>query len=252
MRYGICTDMEFAEGVKLAGFDYIELKTYDIALASEEEFIHIRNRLEELKLPCEAINFFYPPFLQAVGPDIDESRIDDYIEKALNRAGCLGVRMITVGSSKSRRIPEGFSVEAARQQFASQLYRMGDLGEPLGITIAIEPIRPESTNFINTIGQAADICRLTGHGAVKIMADYYQMYGAGDEIGEVNRYRDLIQHLHTIELERKCYPSNAEDKGQRELFQAYGGTRVSIEGADFTTVEVAKQALKVLRSYADR
>lgn len=252
MRFGICTDMPFAAGVKEAGFDYIELKTYDVALATEREFEEWKALLGELQLPGEAVNFFYPPSLQAVGPEIDEKKIFDYIDRALERAGRLGARMITVGSSKSRMIPEGFSAERAREQFAKQLYRMGELAAPLGITVAIEPIRPSSTNFINTIGEAVGLCGMTGHDSVKVMADYYQMYGAQDSVEEVIRYGGMIRHLHTIELERKRYPQDPEDEGQKKLFAAYRGERVSIEGADFTTVETAKTALAALKSYAGR
>lgn len=250
MRFGICTDMPYAAGVKEAGFDYIELKTYDVALAPEREFEEWKALLKELELPCEAVNFFYPPSLRMVGPDIDRKQIFEYIDRALERAGRMGARMITVGSSKSRMIPEGFPVERAREQFVEQLYRMGELAAPQGITVAIEPIRPSSTNFINTIGQAAQLCGMTGHDSVKVMADYYQMHGAGDGVEEVIRYGELIRHLHTIELERKCYPQNAEDEGQRRLFAAYRGERASIEGADFTTVETARAALAALKSYA--
>ncbi len=250
IRFGICTDMEYADGVKAAGYDYIELKTYDIALAKEAVFEEWRARLEALKLPCEAVNFFYPPSLKVVGPDIDRGSIFKYIGQALERAGRMGVSMITVGSSKSRMIPEGFTKERAMEQFAEQLYYAGELAGPLGITVAIEPIRPSSTNFINTIGQAAALCRLTGHPSVKIMADYYQMHGAGDGVGEVARYQELIRHLHTIEVERKCYPQNPGDKGQKALFSAYHGDRASIEGADFTTEQAARTALEALRSYA--
>lgn len=250
IRFGICTDMEYADGVKAAGYDYIELKTYEIALAEEAVFEEWRIRLEALRLPCEAVNFFYPPSLKVVGPDIDRGSIFHYIDQALERAGRLGVRMITVGSSKSRMIPDGFSRERAMEQFGEQLYYAGGPAARRGITVAIEPIRPSSTNFINTISQAAVLCRMTGHPSVKIMADYYQMYGAGDDVGEVVRYQELIRHLHTIEIERKRYPQNPGDNGQKALFAAYHGDRVSIEGADFTTEQAARSALQALRSYA--
>lgn len=250
IKFGICTDMVYAEGVKAAGYDYIELKAYDIALAKESLFEEWSARLTDLNLPCEAVNFFYPPSLKVVGADIDRGGIFHYIELALERAGRLGVRMITVGSSKSRMIPEGFPKERAMEQFAEQLCRAGDLAGPLGITIAIEPIRPSSTNFINTIGEAADLCQMAGHPSVKIMADYYQMYGSGETVGEVVMYQGLVRHLHTIEIENKCYPQDPGDEGQKALFAAYRGERASIEGADFTTVQTARTALQALCGYA--
>lgn len=249
IKLGICTDLEFAEGVKEAGFDYIELKTYKVALASLEELERIKEKLKKTGLPCEAMNFFYPPSMKVVGPDIDKEAINNYIQTALFRASLLGVRMITVGSSKSRMAPEGFPVAKAKEQFAGQLRRMGELAEASGITIAIEPIRPSSTNFINTIAQAVEVCRMADHPSVKVMADYYQMYGTGDPVSEISRYGKLICHLHTIDIKHKAYPSDPQDEGQRALFQAYQGESASIEGADFTTVENAVMARKALLSY---
>ena len=251
MKFGICTDIEGVSEVKKAGFDYIELKAYDVALAGEEKFWEIQRELAMAGLPCEAVNFFYPPSLSVVGPQIDKQQISSYIGRALERCERLGVRMITVGSSKSRRIPDGFSEREAREQFSGQLYQIGERAKAFGAVVAIEPIRPSSTNFINTIAQAAEVCRMTGHPAVRVMADYYQMYGAGDNVEEIAHRRELICHLHTIELERKCYPVNLEDDGQIALFQAYGGERASIEGADFTDVDTAAAALKAMRHYEE-
>ena len=253
MRYGICTDINYAGRVKKAGFDYIELKTYDVALADEKRFHQIGMQLRENEIACEAINFFYPPSLKVVGMGIDHSKIQWYIETAVARAGLLGVRIITVGSSVSRRIPDGFSEARARIQFGEQLRYAGELAGPLGITIAIEPIRPASTNFINTINEAVWLCRQVNHESVKVMADYYQMAGAGDSISELRKYSEDICHLHTIDINKKIYPLDPEDEGQNKLFQAYAkcknGTRVSLEGADFTTVQTASKALAALKNY---
>lgn len=255
MRFGICTELVHLQGVAAAGFDYIEPKVYDLALCSQEEFARLQAEVAAGPIPCEAANFFYPPDFRVVGADIDVPRIEAYIDCALERLGALGVQMVTVGSSGPRRIPDGFPREAAAEQFAAQLRRLGEGARRFPcMTIAIEPIRPASTNFINTIEEGVELCRQVGLPNVRVMADYNQMRGAGDPVDSVARYGAWLCHLHTIDVEHgNIYPYDPQDAGQRALFAAYRAVcpqgRVSVEGAPFTDVDTARRAYDALRAY---
>lgn len=256
MRFGICTDLLHLQEVAAAGFDYIEPKVYDLALCSEAEFAAIQRELAGSPIPCEAANFFYPTDFRVVGEGIDLPRIYDYIDRAVERLGALGVRMVTVGSSGPRRIPEGFPREQAARQFADQLRRIGQGAARFpGMTVAIEPIRPASTNFINTIAEGVALCQAVGLPNVRVMADYNQMRGAGDPIASITQYGSWLCHLHTIDVEHSnVYPYDPADAGQRALFAAYRAVcptgRASIEGAPFTDLATARRALQALQAYA--
>ena len=252
MRLGICTELEHIDEVAEAGFDYIEPKGSDIALMAEEDFQQLLSRKETLPIPIESVNFFYPGNMKVVGPEADREAIFRYIETAMKRFGALDVRMVTVGGSGPRRIPEGFPKEEAVKQFVSEMQYIGDLAAAYpAMTVAIEPIRPASTNFINSIAEGVDICRLVNRPNVRVMADCNQMYFADDPIESITQYADELSHLHTIDvLNGNCYPTDPENPHQRALIKAYADAvpngRISIEGAPFTTVETAARAKRAL------
>ena len=253
-RFGICTDLENIGGVAAAGYDYIEPKTYDITAAKEEEFEQMRRVVESSGIACEAVNFFYPLHFRVVGEDINEKEIYEYIELAVKRTHLLGVKNITVGSGGPRRVPDGFSKIRAEMQFGAQIRYLGDLAQKHGMTITIEPLRYASCNMINTIAQGAALSKVVGLSNVKTMADINQMTGADDFIGQIYEHGSYIGHMHTIDVENSRYPVNAEDIVQKELIRAYlavnPGGRISVEGAPFTTVEIAKKSLATLKSIA--
>ena len=252
VKFGICTDFENIEGVAQAGFDYIEPKAYDIAQATEQEFSEMRKLVEKSSISCEAVNFFYPLHFRVVGDNINEKEIREYIETAAKRTYLLGVKNITVGSGGPRRVPDGFSKVRAELQFGVQVRYLGELAGQYDMTVAIEPLRPESCNIINNIAQGAALARLINLPNVKTMADINQMMGADDFIGQIYEHAEYIGHLHTIDAENTCYPVNPDDLIQRELIRAYlavnPGGRISIEGAPFSTVENAQKCLEALKS----
>jgi len=255
MRFGICTELEYLPQVAAAGFDYIEPKVSDIAALDEAAFEALCRTVSAAPIPCEAANFFYPSDIKVVGEGIDEAAIFAYIEKAVARLGALGVKMVTVGSSGPRRIPEGFPYERAFEQFGRQLRHIGRCAEAFpDMLVAIEPIRPASTNFLNTIGETVALCRWVDHPQVRVMADYNQMNGAGESVDAIRTYGAWLCHLHTIDIEHgNGYPYDPADAGQHALFAAYRSVcpqaRASVEGAPFSDVETARRALAALRCY---
>ena len=257
MRFGICTDLEHIREVAEAGFDYIEPKGSDIARMAEEDFQKLLSEKDRLPIPIESVNFFYPGDMKVVGPEADMEKVFGYIETAIRRFGALDVKMVTVGGSGPRKIPEGFPREEAVKQFVSEMQYIGDLAAAYPtMTVAIEPIRPASTNFINSIAEGVGICRLVNRPNVRVMADCNQMYFANDPIGSITKYGNELSHLHTIDvLNGNTYPTDPENPHQNELIKAYAAAvpngRISIEGAPFTTVETAVKAKRALDAYVE-
>jgi len=252
-RFGICTDFENISGVAQAGFDFIEPKMYDIALASDGEFAAMQVAVLRSGIACEAVNFFYPPNFRVVGNDIALVEIHNYIKLALGRAVLLGVRNITVGSGPARRVPDGFSRDEAFCQFGDQVRYAGQIAAEHNITVTIEPIRPASTNLVNTIAEGAALAEYVNLPNVKTMVDLNQMLGAGDTVEMIYNYPDCIGHLHTVDVENTSYPTDPGDPLQRAFVKAYLSVnpsgRITIEGAPFTTVETAKECLNALKAY---
>lgn len=253
MRYGICTHIGNVAKVATAGYDYIELRGDWLATRSEPELDQVRQTLSNSPIRCEASNFFFPAALKVVGPAVDETEIDAYIERAVARAVALGVKIIVVGSGKSRFVPEGWSQEKARSQFAAVLQKVGCRAAQAGITVVIEAIRSASTNLINNLTEAAALCEEVAEPNVAIMADYNQMVGDRESMSSIIETGRFIKHLHVIDTVNSYFPLNLKDQGLEAFFTSvktigYQG-RISVEIHDFESVADAAQSLQLLKSW---
>jgi sugar phosphate isomerase/epimerase len=256
MRFGLCTKVDNLKKLEAAGYDYIEFRADHVAALSEPEFERVRRAAADSPLWCEALNFFFPPELKVVGPNIDQAQIAAYIERAVRRSAALGAKLLVVGSGKSRFVPEGWSKESGRSQFAAAVKAVGKAAAGAGIMVTIEAIRSSSTNLINNLKEAAGLCEEVAEPNVYIMADYNQMAGENEGMDQIVQYGKYIRHLHLIDTRNSYFPLDPGDPGQRRFFAAvreidYQG-RLSVEIHDFESTADAGRSLAVLKELANQ
>ena len=128
LQLGCCADIPVSEAardkarkIKEAGFDYIELNFQSAAALTPAERREAVSFLEELGLPCRAMNCLLPGSLPVAGPEADLGRVREYLETAFPTARELGAKTIVFGSSGARRIPVGFPRETAWVQLVGFL-----------------------------------------------------------------------------------------------------------------------------------
>ncbi len=103
VRYGVCTDFEYLEGLAQAGYDYIEPKTYDIALAPDSAFEAMRRRRSKARSPA-SLKFFYPPDSAWWEKTSIFREYTPISARRFARTGELGVKNITIGSGPARTV----------------------------------------------------------------------------------------------------------------------------------------------------
>ena len=122
---GIC-GTGHAEAAKAAGLDYLEANVTGFLMPenSDEEFAANKALAATITPPIYSANGFFPGDIKIVGPETDIERAVKYSRTALRRASEIGIKILVLGSSGSRSIPEGFSREEARKQFIDFLKRI--------------------------------------------------------------------------------------------------------------------------------
>jgi len=108
VRVGYCGPLRDVGAVKSAGFDYMEVRTSEVAALSDEDYEQLAAKLRRLALPVLAAYWFLPAEVKVTGPDIDVGRQMAYLHKAFDRVSRLGVRVIVFGSSGARQVPKDF------------------------------------------------------------------------------------------------------------------------------------------------
>jgi len=205
-------DAELAPGLAAAGYGHLELSvTHDLMPErSESDFETRLARIRALPVPCRMMNGFIDPKLRLVGPETDLNRALAWSIVAFARAERAGVRIITVGAGKPRKVPAGFEPERARAQLSHFLSRILPMAGDSGVTLAIENLNSGETNLGNSIEECLGIVEAAGP-RMRLTADLYHMLRDGDPAESLRRAMPRLVHCHVAERARRTPPGTAGD-----------------------------------------
>src|SRR5215467_970307 len=79
VRVGYCASLSDIDAVKSAGFDYIELRTSEVAALSDADYEELAARLERMQLPVPVTYQFMPPGIKITGPQANRERQMNYV-----------------------------------------------------------------------------------------------------------------------------------------------------------------------------
>lgn len=195
MKFGVCCGVEQLPLLRQFCYDYIELNFSNVTLATEKEFEEIQEQLQHYGICAESFNCFFPSGVN-LNADVDYEMIGEYAKKGFARAEQLGGKIAVLGSGGARRIPDGYDRELAVEQFVKVLHICGDIAEHHGMRIAVEPLRVSETNFINTVAEGLEICKIADHKNVKCLVDFFHLSMNGETLAAVKASGEWIIHAH--------------------------------------------------------
>ena len=234
VRIGVCT-RDFA-GASKYGFDYIEPSAADIAAMSEDDFRQFSSAVLASPIRCEAFNgLIRRPDLKVVGEQVPPDALREYLDGCLSRCRHLGASVVAWGSAGSRNVPHGFSRERAQQQIADFLRMAGDIGRRHDVIVAIEPLRHQESNILNTGAEALEMVRRVNHPNVRMIIDYYHLREENEDPRIVEVAHREIVHLHFANPHGRLWPHDlSEDDHYAEFFRYLKKTNfsggISVEG----------------------
>lgn len=253
MRLGCCTAVATnATYLSTSSVDYLEenVQNFLVPLQSDGVFsAHLDQALVSGK-PIMAANCFLPGSLPCVGPAVDLSAILGYAEVAFHRAAQTGINRIVFGSGASRRIPEGYSIERAREQFTSLLIHLAPVAARNALQVVVEPLNPGECNFITTVREGAVIVRVVAHPSIRLLADLYHMARASETAADLAAVMDLVTHVHIAEKAERTAPGVAGDDFQtffNVLQQAGYDQGMSLECGRFDLKSELESGLREVR-----
>jgi len=218
MRFGVCTGKrgaEFIETVKKAGYDYIEGTFSMVKEMEKAEFDAYSAELKCCDIKVETFNGYFPRNtgvdIKVVGEEADFSQLKEYSKIGFEKAALLGGKKVVIGSGKSRMIPEGFSCDKAKDQYAEFLNFCGDLALQYGMIVVIEPLNRKETNFINTVKDGIEMALYTGNKNVYGLADFFHFYMNGEDIADIENAGNMLRHVHVARANADRNAPETED-----------------------------------------
>ena len=258
MKIGCCisladvTKSDKISVLRRLGYDYAELPLSQIADLSDEDFKRLLTKINEL--PSEACNLFYPPSVRLTGADVNMKTVHDYTRRAVKRASELGAEIIVLGSGGAKNIPEGFPHDKAKEQFMAILQSINEIAAAYGITIVLEPLNTNESNFITTVTEGLEIVREAGCANIQLLADYYHMRMENESLNVIAEAKEHLRHVHIAAKEGRAFPKDGDGEDYKSLFDALKATgytgRVSIEGSTRNFEDDARAAVLIFKRYA--
>ena len=255
MKIGVCvrTNIEKMNLIKSIGYDYAESHCQEIASKSIEH-------LDEMKatgLPVVAANCFIG--MRVVGEEKDGDKITEYLERLFKNASYLGLKHLVFGSSGARRIPDGMSLEEGRAEIVDFLKNyVVPQAEKYNLPVAIEPLRPQECNAINTIDEGVEIAQKVNSPYIKVLADVAHMFCQNEPMDKLLEYKDWIVHAHTSNPNpdsalgcKRVYPKAGDEFKQADFIdnlKAVGVEYCSIEADVLDFEKDAAEAYEVLKN----
>ncbi|MFA6451548.1 MAG: sugar phosphate isomerase/epimerase family protein [bacterium] len=134
-----------------------------------------------------------------------EADIAGLIECCAKLGGAGLVLVPEFGVKKFMRLyPDHGDFESRKKMFAERLEMLAQRAERLGVKILLEPLNRYESFFLLTVGQGAELCRMSGSKAVRVMADLFHMGIEEDNlIGAIEANGEWISHVHIVDTNRK-------------------------------------------------
>jgi len=210
MKFSICNELfekwEFKEVLKFistVGYDAIEIAPFTLCNSVFELGRGRRKELsEELSsfgIECSALHWLLvkPVGLHISHPDPSvRSKTIEYLRELISFADDIGCRTLVFGSPRQRDIQgmdksQGWKL--AQETFGACVRSLEDRD----VTIGLEPLRHDTTNFINRADEAAQFIEAIGSDHFRLTLDVFAM--TGEEVSPADTIRKhgrSLVHFH--------------------------------------------------------
>ena len=251
VRVGYCGALSEIDAVKAAGFDYVELRTSELAALSDVEYGRVAAKIKQTGIPVPVTYLFIPVNIRLTGLSIDKAQQMTYVRRAFERVSKLGTHVVTFGSGPARQVPDGFSKEEAFRQLVEFGKRIAPEARGRGITIVIEPQRRQECNIINTAAEGLELVQAVNDPNFQLMVDFYHLAVEKEDPAIIIKARDHIKHLHMANPCGRVFPLKWEEFNYAPFFEnlrkiGYAKT-ISVEARTSDFESDAPRAIGLLR-----
>jgi D-psicose/D-tagatose/L-ribulose 3-epimerase len=272
IKHAICNEVyeqwpfeKACASIRRIGYSGIEISPFTLAERPGEISAADRKRYREI-IRNEGLTFaglhwlmVSPKGLHVTTPDGElRERSWRHILELIDLCADLGENGVMVfGSPKQRCAVDGLSPAEATKNFTDGLASVASHAEDRGVTILVEALPIGQCDVITTLKEAAEVVNQLNSPAVRTMFD---THNAIDEVEPhavlVDRYFDLIRHVHINELDGRHPGTGSYDfKPVFDTLQRRGYRHwVSLEVFDFTPgpEKIAEDALRFIEKEIGR
>jgi D-psicose/D-tagatose/L-ribulose 3-epimerase len=272
LRLSICNEVyeqwpfeKACASIRRIGYTGIEISPFTLAERPGDISAADRKRYREI-IRSNGLNFaglhwlmVSPKGLHVTTPDRElRERSWRHILELIDLCADLGENGVMVfGSPKQRCAVDGLSPAEATRNFTAGLASVASHAEERGVTILVEALPIGQCDVITTLQEAAEIVNQLNSPAVRTMFDTHNAVDEAEPHAVlVDRYFDLIRHVHINEMDgRHPGTGNYDFKPVFDVLARRGYRHwVSLEVFDFAPgpEKIAEDSLRFIEKEIGR
>ncbi|MHA4895795.1 sugar phosphate isomerase/epimerase family protein [Pedobacter sp. PWIIR3] len=207
-QLGIAASLENDAVLYQSGFRLIGVSVGNLLSPrlSHQQFLQKAASVKSAKCKVYMCNSFFPGELKIAGDQVNEQKVLNYADTVFSRAAKAGIPAIVLGSGSSRRLPEGYDVKKATNDFILLAKKLAVLANKRNIKIFLEALNSTETNFINTLKDAAYIVKTVNHPNFRLNADIYHMLKENESPQSIIDAGGVIEYCEIAEKAERTYP----------------------------------------------
>ncbi len=267
MKFSLCNEIfegwtwaDTVQAIAAAGYDGVEIAPFtlcdDVSDLDAGARAAIKARARDAGLEIVGLHWLFvsPKGLHATTDDASvRERTIAYMQALIRFCGDVGGKVMVIGSPRQRDVQPGVAYPVAWRRFVTMIRSCVDLAEECGVTLCMEALPADQTNFCTTLDEAVQMVREVDHARFQTMFDVHNAHLETDPLPAlVRRHIAHIRHVHVNEMDGS-YPGAGDFDFQsilrvlqEEGFDGYVSAEVfdPTPGAEF----IARETLAHLKS----
>jgi len=242
-----------------AGYDGVELAPFTLAENARSLSLDDAKAIGELVqshgLAVAGLHWLLAETegLHLTSADVEVRRdTADYVGHLAELCGAMGGTVLVWGSPQQRSYDPSEKLDVVTRRAAEVLREVCDFAGSAGVTIAVEPLGPSETNYLNTAAQTIELIERVNHPACRLHLDVKAMASEEKSIPDIIRdSKGYTAHFHANDPNLRGPGQGEVDFGEVAKTLAATGYEgwVSVEVFDYTpdAPTIARESMKVLR-----
>ena len=211
MKFAICNEMyegwDFGAAcadIAESGYDAVEIAPFTLGDNPTEISERDARKIGDLAKACGlAVTGFHwllqkPEGLHLTCPDIEiRKRTKEALQHLARICAAMGGEVMVFGSPKQRNVLPEETYNAAFGRAVELFREVSDVAHPLGVTLALEPLAAEYTNFMVNAEDTVQVIKAVDHPACRLHLDVYAMCSEEKTIDDIiSENREYLAYFH--------------------------------------------------------
>ena len=211
MKFAICNEtyegwdfQSTCADIAESGYDAVEIAPFtlddDPTAISERRARKIGDTAKAFGLAVSGFHWLLqkPEGLHLTCPDVEiRQRTKGALRHLARLCAVMGGEVMVFGSPKQRNVLPGERYEYAFKRAVEIFRDVCEVAQPLGVTLALEPLAPEYTNFMASAEETVRVINAVDHPACRLHLDVNAMCSEEKTIDDIiGENREYLAYFH--------------------------------------------------------